>query len=57
MGNIVAVSARPGQPARERVVDQYRRERPVLVAGNKSPVRPVAPPHGPDPAGTLAAGR
>jgi hypothetical protein len=57
MGNIVAVSARPGQPARERVVDQYRRERPVLVAGNKSPVRPVAPPHGPDPAGTLATGR
>ena len=36
MGNIVAVSARPGQPARERVVDQYRRERPVLVAGNKA---------------------
>src|SRR5204863_428119 len=45
MGNIVAASARPGQPAWECLVDRYRRGLPVLVAGDKSPVRPgVAPP-------------
>jgi len=44
MGNIVAASARPGQPAREPLVDRYRHGPPVLVAGDKSPVRPVATP-------------
>jgi hypothetical protein len=44
MGNIVAASARPGQPARKPLVDRYRRGPPVLVAGDKSPVRPVATP-------------
>jgi len=44
MGNIVAASARAGQPARKPLVDRYRRGPPVLVAGDKSPVRPVATP-------------
>jgi len=50
MGNIVAASARPGQPAREPLVDRYRRGPPVLVAGDKTPVRPAATPRRPAPA-------
>ena len=36
MGNIVAASARLGQPARKPLVDRYRRGPPVLVAGDKA---------------------